>query len=328
MKTRTIILKHLFFTSFAVALLFAGCSKEETLHGDDGHVPVSFNAGIKTILSGTDASHTRTALDNNGQALWKQSDEVGIYMVTTGGTIPDHIASGAENVRYSVDPASGTLSPAGDASIYYPKTDAVDFIAYYPFGSLLQNSTMDVKLTDQTTMDKQSALDILYSDNAKNIRSNKQPVNLEFRHLLSNIKLNITLGDGLIGGNITKVELSGMPEGCVFALSDGSINQTYPPKSEEPLSALKLSTATAGADATFMAVVVPQEANSYLNRTIIVTVGGSKYMGEIPDQDAFIGNSQCVYPVTVKKNGLDVGNMIITDWRQHDNGADSATPIG
>lgn len=327
MKTRTITLKHLFFTSFAVALLFAGCSKEEALPGDDGHRPVNFNAGIKTILTGTDASRTRTALDDNGQALWKQGDEVGIYMVTTGGTIPDHIASGAENIRYSVDPTSGALSPAGITSIYYPKTEAVDFIAYYPFGSLLQNSTMDVKLTDQTTTDKQSALDILYSDNAKNIRSNKQPVNLEFRHLFGNIKLNITFDDGLIVGNITKVELSGMPEGCVFSLKDGSINQTYPPKPDAPLSALKLSTATAGADATFTAVVVPQEANTYQNRTIIVTVDGSKYTGKIPDKDTFIANSRCVYPVTVKKNGLDVGNMTITDWEQHDNGADSATQI-
>lgn len=319
MNTRIITFKPLLFALLAVAGLFAGCSEEDALIKNVERTPVVFHP------------NTRTAFKENNKTFWKEGDAVGIFMLKAGGTMPGDIVAGAENNKYSAsDAAMGTLVPTDGQSIYYPMTDAVDFIAYHPFVSefLDGDYLVHMGVGDQTTAEKQSGIDLIYSNNAKNIRKSENAVVLEFRHLLGKVMLDITLGTGLKGGNVTEVKLSGMPEAARFDLRDASIEKIYPPADGKTISSLKQAVASTNADATFTALVVPQEMNIYTERKILVTVGGEVYTGTIPAADTYEGNKMYVYPVMVHKNGVDVGKITIADWVQNDQGTDGTTEIG
>ena len=69
---------------------------------------------------------------------------------------------------------------------------------------------LNLNTGDQTAVEKQLALDILYSDNAKSISSGDNPVVLVFHHLMSKVKFDITLGLGLANGILTDVRLEGV----------------------------------------------------------------------------------------------------------------------
>lgn len=202
MKPRTII--QSLFAAAAASALLAGCSTEELLPQDDGSAPVSFTAAVQTAQPAA-TPQTRTTI-SNGQTVWKWGDRVGVYMLKAGGSVIDDILPGAENSPYTVNNTTGVLSPDG-TPIYYPQNRAVDFVAYYPY--LTYPVVNNLSIEDQSSTSKQCAIDYLYSDNAKNIQPGRTPVALEFRHLMSKVKFDIILGDGLAGGKITKAVLTG-----------------------------------------------------------------------------------------------------------------------
>lgn len=315
MNTRTMTFKQFFFVSLAVAGLVTGCAGEDTLTESGERTPVVFYP------------HTRTVFDDNNKTFWKEDDAVGVFMVKAGGAMPADIVDGVNNKLYTVsDAVTGTLVPADGQSIYYPKSEAVDFVAYYPYVST-PDYLLDLDVNDQTTAEKQAAVNCVYSNNARNIGGSEEAVALCFHHLLAKVKLNITLGEGLVGGSVTGVMLSGMPQGVKFDMRNGTINQVVPPSDTQLVSSLKLAEASSGADVTFTALVVPQGAGIYAGRKIHVTVNGETYSGDIPDTDAYDGNVMYVYPVTVHRNGVAVGNMSITDWNNIDYGTDGTTEI-
>lgn len=275
--------------------------------------PVAFTTGIESVaLPGTKspAPGTRTVIDENGQTGWTQDDAVGIFMLSTGGAMPDGILTGADNVKHNVDPTSGALSPAG-TPIYYPQTGKVDFIALYPYsdkgegnGKITSDYRYAISVADQTNPEK---IDVLYAK-AKGQERSKTPVALDFGHVLSKIKLDIKPGEGLPGlaaNQITAVTLTGMPASATLSLQDGKLT----PGAVGNIPAMKEATPSA----TFTALVPPQIADSYIRR-IIVTVDGVEYFGTIPPTDAYANNRMYIYPVTVKKTGIIVGKPEITPW--------------
>lgn len=303
----------------ACAAILAGCSKDDIPSGgDNGRTPVTFSTTIQTALPQA-AAHaapgTRTATDANGNTVWTQGDAVSISMLTAGGTLTDDVLPDCANVPYNVDPATGALTPASGTPMYYPLSpqDAkVDFIAWHTAATTAAAATtgedylLTLSTVDQATADKQLALDPLYSNNAKGITPGTAPVPLQFRHLMSKVKFDLTLGVGLTGGTVTDVRLEGMIETASFDLRDGSVKNQ--PASVNPISALKSDAASAGADATYTALLIPQSANTNTTpRTIVVTVNGVEYSGPILNEDVFTANAMCIYPVTVHESGVEVG---------------------
>ena len=61
-----------------------------------------------------------------------------------------------------------------------------------------------------------------------------------------------------------------------------------------------------GTDASYTALLIPQDANS-TPRTIVVTVNGKEYTGTIPATDAYAANTMYTYPVSVRETGVEVG---------------------
>lgn len=300
MKTTTII-RSLFATA-AASVLLAGCSTEELLPHDGTRTPVSFTAAVQTAQPAA-TPHTRTTIFN-GQTIWMWGDRVGVYMYEAGS---DKIIAGAENSAYTVNNSTSTLSPDG-TPIYYPMDQAVDFVAYYPY---LTDPVVEPSITDQSLISKQCAIDYLYSDNAKNIRSSRNSVALEFRHLMSKVKFDITLGNGLAGGSITKAVLQNQHIDITVDLRKGQIYQAEIALS--PISMLK-SAASAGAAATFTALIAPITPSE--NTSIVITVNGREYTGTVSMNFEPAPNTMYVYPVTVQNTIVTVGTATIVPWEE------------
>lgn len=298
MKNRTII--RSLFAAAAASILLAGCSNEELLPHDGTRTPVSFTAAVQTALPAA-KPHTRTTIFK-GQTIWIWGDRVGVYMYEAGS---DKIIAGAENSAYTVNNSTSALSPDG-TPIYYPMDQAVDFVSYYPY---LTNPVVEPSITDQSLISKQCAIDYLYSNNAKNIQKNRNSVALEFLHLMSKVKFDIYLGDGLAGGKITKAVLQNQHLGITVDLRKGQI---YQADNNTPLGAVTMlkSAVTAGANATYTALISQFDSP---NSTIVITVNGIEYTGPLSFGD-LEPNTMYVYPVTVKNTIVTVGTATIVPW--------------
>ncbi|WP_228100020.1 MULTISPECIES: fimbrillin family protein [Parabacteroides] len=291
--------------------MLASCSREELGDNDaDSRTPVAFTAVVQSTAlpphtnTGGSSPATRTALDSDGNTAWTQGDAVSIFMLTPGGTLPDDLVPGRANVLHNVNPENGALTPADGTPMYYPRNTAVDIIAWHTSSTPDDNYILNLNTGDQTAVEKQLALDILYSDNAKSISSGDNPVVLVFHHLMSKVKFDITLGLGLANGILTDVRLEGVIVEGSFDMRDGSINKLVSPAGS--VRALKSGVAADGTDASYTALLIPQDANS-TPRTIVVTVNGKEYTGTLPATDAYAANTMYTYPVTVCETGVEVG---------------------
>ncbi|MDR1937589.1 MAG: fimbrillin family protein, partial [Tannerellaceae bacterium] len=246
--------------------------EDESLPSEDERVEVVFTADT--------GAETRTSTNGN---QWLTTDEVGIYMVTTGETLSTSaISEGADNRKYLPQraAASAVLAPAeAGQTIYFPQSGSVDFIAYYPWkasGSAageIDNYVYPIDLTDQSDP---SALDLLYAkklDRGKSLAT----VNLAFAHQLSKITLHVKKGADISSVNFNSATaiISGMPATAEFSLADATLT----PGATANFQARKATT-TATFDATFDAMLIPQAAGS--GRKVIFAAGGNTYDWPIP----------------------------------------------
>ncbi|MBC5614551.1 SUMF1/EgtB/PvdO family nonheme iron enzyme [Bacteroides hominis] len=318
-------------------LLFAGgCSRDDNFGpGGASDVAVSFTAGIEqAAMPATTAAGVPQTRTTNGGDSWLTTDAVGIFMLTAGGTLPGNIVSGTDNVRYAVtDASTGALS---GGPVYYPQSGNVDFVAYYPHGTVSTGAaagtvnttdyTYNISLVGQTDAATQNTLDVLYARKA-NIAKSGTAVNLAFGHVLSKVTLNVKAGEGIAQADIQNLAASavvfgGMPVTATLALQDGRLTAG----AVGSFNPVKAATATAAYDATFTALVVPQ--NGTAGRTMVFTVGGKTYTGPIPDTDAFRAGKHYIYPVTVSRTGVIVGTPDISPWDKNDRGTGDVTEIG
>lgn len=286
----------------------------------------------------TTASDNLKVRTSSGGDEWEQNDGVGIFMLTTGGTVTSGSDRLADNIKYNATPGTpasdATFAPASlSETIYYPQSGSVDFVAYYPHAAKgtgtgqVNGSTYMYKISvaDQTDPAK---IDVLYAE-ASNIAKSKTAVNLTFSHKLAKITLDVKAGDGFTATDIqslaaTAVKFGAMPLTAELKLQDGTL--TADPAGAD-FSPLKAATATTGYNATFSAVLVPQAASTYTGRTVVFSIGGQNYTWQIPDTEVFAAGSQYIYPVTVKKNGIDVGAPTITNWITNSNGTVAVSPL-
>lgn len=313
MRARIIIFKYFFFTALAGTTFLTGCTKEDEQVNDSTPVAVIFNSEIRHL--------TRTTTDGNA---WLQDDNVGIYMLTTNGTWPESILTNAENKKYRIqNTATGTLVPANGTDIYYPSSDNIDIVAYYPYATPEPSKTnnqslpysISVNLADQSNP---AAIDLLYAK-VDNISKSNAPVNLQFQHVFSKITLNITEGDGFTASDMerltaTDVTISQCPVGSVFMnIQNGKVNND----GNASFSLYKNMPTPSGASATFSVIIPPQSEQSY---PITFMADGMDYHCTLTSDDSFLAGNHYVYPVTLSKTEATVGPPTILTWKTHDNG--------
>ncbi len=294
----------------------------------DGFQTRAFYPGA---VSGTGTGVPKTRTTTGGDE-WVQDDAAGIFMLTTGGDLTTPANVLANNVEYTATPGTSasdaSFAPAdADETIYYPQSGNVDFVAYYPYGGtgsgeITADYTYKVSVADQSDP---AAIDLLWAK-ATNVSKSGTAVALAFDHKMSSVMLNVKAGDGIDAADAQSllagaVVFNGMPVTAELALQDGTLTAG----AAGVFSPLKAATAQGGADATFSAILVPQPDGG-TGRTVTFTVGGKEYVWNIPDGDIFAAGNHYTYPVTIRKNGITVGEPTITDWGENDHATVSAEP--
>lgn len=165
------------------------------------------NKGI-TFSSIIDDAQNSRAYDTS----WEANDVIGVFMLANSDK---NVL--ATNIPYVTSKGDGYFV-SQNRPIYYPD-GAVDFIAYYPYSEAISNHTnYPIDLSNQT---KQNAIDLMTAVNLTNRQLTSPQGNLQFKHLLAKLVLNLksTSGSSLKG---IKASISGLKVKGTANLSDAS----------------------------------------------------------------------------------------------------------
>lgn len=168
------------------------------------------NKGI-TFSSIIDDAQNSRAYDTS----WEANDVIGVFMLANSDkNVLD------TNIPYVTSKGDGYFV-SQNSPIYYPEGKiTVDFIAYYPYSEAISDHTnYPIDLSNQTA---QSAIDLMTAVNLTNRELGSTQGNLQFKHLLAKLVLNLksTSGSSLKG---IKASISGLKVKGTANLSDGSI---------------------------------------------------------------------------------------------------------
>lgn len=320
----------------AGAALLCACTQEDAPDVPDGgdRIPVTFTAGIES------AAVTRTTgIDNN---TWTSSDHIGIVMSKAGYDIGYGEGTGgifASNIEYAADKidlndkgrSRATFIPVSGKPIYYPRTGQVDFHAYYPYtkrdndgGKMDKTYDYTVDLSDQSNP---AAIDLLYAE-ALGIGRSSKPVDFDFNHMFAKITLNVAAGEGFTADDIkalpaadvnVKIQTAVMMQladfGRVVVKKESSATDVHP---------YKHNIVPAGANAVFSVIFSPRNEKDI---PVKFTIDGMTYTVNLTPKEIYDSThpipwqpgGNYVYPVIVKRTGVEVGECTIKDWEVEGN---------
>lgn len=282
--------KKTFSTLTLAALLLTACQNDEETMQTDTRVALQVTSGIQT-----------RAYDDQ----WEEKDDIGIFGFTQG----DAPTQAYSNVRYVTRSGDGAFTPDG-TTIYLP-TDgsSLDFVAYYPHTTDLENGIYTVDVKDQSDL---STIDLMAAGTQTADRS-KNTVTFNFEHKLSKIVLTFKPGVGMALSELTgmKVQLTNQQTKATFDVTkpDGEVVVgTNTP------ATLTLDT---DADGTFSEGIVLPSANFYGMTLHLELSDGSSFfnwdLNNSQNADKFEAGKKYVYDITVNRSGLGV-TATITDW--------------
>ena len=275
-------------TLLAGSLSLTSCNDEETMQ-TDARVALQVTSGIQT-----------RAYD----ATWEANDEIGIFGFTQG----DAPAQAYTNVRYVTTGGDGAFTPDG-TTIYLP-TDgsSLDFVAYYPHTTDLENGIYTVDVEDQSDL---STIDLMAAGTQTADRS-KNTVAFNFEHKLSKIVLTFKPGDGMALSELAgmKVQLTNQQPKATFDVTQ--------PDGEVVVGTNTPATLTLNTDADGMSsegIVLPSANFDGMTLHLELSDGGSFFNWDLNNSkaDKFEAGKKYVYDITVNKSRLDV-TATIEDW--------------
>lgn len=251
---------------------------------------------------------------------WASNDRIGVFMLSNGGTLPGDILTEAgvtaDNREYIY--SGGDFIPATiNNQIYYPNTNSVDFIAYYPYKQTLPNYQYPVDVSNQNSPED---IDLLYAKTTGILKS-RNPLEITFAHKLSKLIMNVKAGKGMDETDFTAITatIKGMPTEAKFTLNDQTFSDIgIPPASG--FNGKKVLTASGDA-ATIEAILIPQ--GKMINRTVVFTVNNKEFIWPIPYEAIFESESQYSWTVLVNKTSVEVVANPIAPWE-----GTSKQPVG
>ena len=314
-------------------LLLAACSEEDAPVTDGAPLAVTFTAGIGEASPATtaaDVPQTRTA--TTGGNSWVKGEAVGIFMVDHSTQM---IVDEAENRKYitSADGTNVSFSPATpDDVIFYPQDNAqVDFIACSYVGGLPFATTIVIALHGEQTADVQAEVDVLWAKADKGgagySKTEKAAVAFTFRHCLAKLTIQCQ-ADGSMGTfdpADMAVTIRNIKVAAYVNVETGhtgingykpSINNIIPRAWDTPAD---------GCFATYDALIPP---STYADGEVTVEfrLGSDIYTWRVPSV-TFASGQNYVYPLTIRKTGIDAGTPAIVDWQTNDHGTGDATIV-
>jgi uncharacterized protein YdeI (BOF family) len=172
--------------------------------------------GRKAIRLTAEIEGMRTRLSGS---TWEKGDAIGVYMKRTGASLDS--SAPEQNVKYSYNAETGVFEPKDEkGTIYFPFTgDRVDFIGYYPYRDPVNDFTLPIDLSVQS---KQSALDLMYADNVKDVNEEQANVRMIFSHKLSKIMIQVKHYRGIELEDLSVI-ITSVPVTGSFDLKSGNL---------------------------------------------------------------------------------------------------------
>lgn len=241
------------------------------------------NKGI-TFSSIIDDAQNSRAYDTS----WEANDVIGVFMLANSDK---NVL--ATNIPYVTSKGDGYFV-SQNSPIYYPEGKiTVDFIAYYPYSEAISDHTnYPIDLSNQTA---QSAIDLMTAVNLTNRELGSTQGNLQFKHLLAKLVLNLksTSGSSLKG---IKASISGLKVKGTADLSDGSIT----PSGEATTFSLFINEEATQAEA----ILLPQDLSGKLKIKLELN-GQSKEIDTQISSSIEKGNKY-IYNVNVNYQGGEI----------------------
>lgn len=238
------------------------------------------NKGI-TFSSIIDDAQNSRAYDTS----WEANDVIGVFMLANSDkNVLD------TNIPYVTSKGDGYFV-SQNSPIYYPD-GAVDFIAYYPYSETIDYKNYPIDLSNQT---KQNAIDLMTAVNLTNRQLTSPQGNLQFKHLLAKLVLNLqsTSGSSLKG---IKASISGLQVKGTANLSDGTIT----PSGEATTFSLFINEEATQAEA----ILLPQDLSGKLK--IKLELNGQSKEIETEIAGSIEQGNKYIYNVNVNYQGGEI----------------------
>jgi hypothetical protein len=174
--------------------------------------------GVRTAIRLTaEIEGMRTRLSGS---TWEKGDAIGVYMKLAGASLDS--SAPERNVPYSYNAETGEFEPKDEkGTIYFPFTgDRVDFIGYYPYRDPVNDFTLPIDLSVQS---KQSAIDLMYADNVKDVNEEHANVSMVFSHKLSKIVMQVQHYRGIELEDLSVI-ITSVPVTGSFDLRSGNLS--------------------------------------------------------------------------------------------------------
>lgn len=287
--------KLLNFTMLLGLMIIASCSSEDDLRDNPLYLSgqVKFQSTIGAEVS------TRVTGTN-----WDKGDAIGVYALNADKEIPGGIY-GKENARFTTpdagESAQFTAASAED-QIAYPKDGSkLDFVAYYPYAAQVVDYKLPIDVSVQTNS---TAIDYLYANNVKGKSIADQSANLNFKHQLSQLIINVSLA-GFDSNTGLSATIKGLKVDGSLNLKDGTVEAGPTDGDIIPLFNSSKTVATA--------ILVPNQ--NLQNATVEFLLNGVTFKWT-PESQVIETGKKYSYNIKLTHDGVVLVNpgATITDW--------------
>jgi hypothetical protein len=236
--------------------------------------------------------------------MWDTGDAIGLYMKRSGETLSE--TSLTQNVKY-VTSGSANFSPENDnEKIIFPfNASNVDFIGYYPFSTEIIELNYPVDVSDQSD---QSAINLLYSNNAMGLNAKSPYANMMFTHQLTKIVLNIRSGNNSNDLSGLTAKLTNTGTNALFSLRDGKL--------ASPTNHGIISFKVADNGRFAEAIVLP--TTNLSGKHLVFEIGEVAYLFPLSNSlniSSFDKSTRYTFNVTLNPHGTSIiAEGSITDW--------------
>jgi hypothetical protein len=281
-------------SALSLLVLTSSCKKETSPEVDIDATAVKFSSSINGQI--------KTKAVNN---TWESGDAIGVFMKTGAGLTN----VSASNKNYNTN-GDGEFKPAtADQTIYYPENGStVDFIAYYPYKLTNAGNSYSVDVANQSS---QSAIDLLYSNNATALSKTSTNANLVFAHQLSKLEFTVKKGSGVADLNGLGVAIEGLNTKASFDLATGVLSGNA--------QVLDISAKTTVNTASVLAEAIVLPVDDASGKVVTFTLPSGKFKLTLPAATKFEQGKKYTYEVELKHGGSNEPvaialTAVITNW--------------
>ena len=246
---------------------------------------------------------TRVAVAENGSQEFENGDKISVYAWTgSKASVPDISQRVVDN---AINTLAGGTWQAVPQMLWKNMSDEHFFIGVYPSNA---QSIANLEESDFEVNANLEESDLLVATNLNGIKAQANPVSLTFDHLLAKIIVNLEFRNqwGADGPEVASVTLYDVATKCKVKY----FQKTVVAGTERGTFAL----AEVKANQSYASIVVPQSGI----KTIKVNINGRDYVYQHDTDIDFEGGKYTIINLTVGRNELSLGSIVINDWLKGD----------